>query len=382
VVKFFLFHGTTYAIISRAGLLMIQFQLSDSRHMTSLSSLDTIFKLDRDEASKLFSPYFVKYHSRLFRESGYLDCITGYVKWWSEILDVQDKEVLDVGSGFGIYTLMFSFFKAKHVYGADHNSEKIEQFEKLLSLINPPLGNVTPSLQDGLRLNFDDHRFPAIFVKDVISHVRELDPFLAEMSRLLSPGGRILITDENNALEWAGRRERKKKWLEWEYKGIREEDLRAGEPHMTYREMRREDIGKYIVNLDLSKMDGINQLIPGFENNDHDMTRLLDILAKETMGFWGEELLKATDQLLKKGKFDKKPEFPYRHPRTGEFMEREFDPFKLADEMNKHGIGASVIRPRFFTQKRLLNIAGKVISITHPVSAFVQPNFYVLGKME
>ncbi len=277
---------------------------------------------------------------------------------------------------------MFAFFTAGQVYGADHNEEKIELFKKLLADIRPEINNVHPSLQDGLSLNYESGRFPAIFVKDVISHVRELGGFLDEISRLLAPGGLILITDENNALEFAGRRERREKWLAWEDRGVKAEDLRKDEPHKTYFEMRREDIANHISNIDLSAKAGVRKIIAGFSGSNDDREKMLDKLAAMTKGLWGDELIEGVNQILESGEMKIKPEFLYRHPRTGEFMEREFNPFELANEMGKHGINARVVPARFFTQKPLLNFAGKVISATHPLSIYVQPNFYILGKKQ
>lgn len=259
---------------------------------------------------------------------------------------------------------MFSFFTGGQVYGADHNEEKIELFSKLLDDIRPDITNVHPSLQDGLGLNFKSGKFQAIFVKDVISHVRDLNGFLHEVSRLLAPGGLILITDENNSLEFAGRRERAQKWHAWEDGGVKEEDLRKGEPHQTYLEMRREDIAAYLSNRD-----------------DCD-DELLDKMASMTKGLWGDELIEGVNQILESGELELKPEFLYRHPRTGEFMEREFNPFELANEMGNHGMSSIVVPARFYTQKPMLNLAGKMISATHPLSIYIQPNFYILGKKQ
>jgi SAM-dependent methyltransferase len=342
-------------------------------------SLESIFALPREEASRLFSPYFTRYHARLYREKGYLGCILDLVRWWSALLDVQGPELLEIGCGFGVYTLLFTFFGAKRVYGADHNEEKFEFFSKILSMVKPSIENVTLSLQDGHKLSFDDSRFPAIFVKDVISHVRSPDAFFAEVSRLLSPGGRVLITDENNALELPGRRERRALWNAWEWKGISDEDRRAEDPPMTYREMRREDIASHLSGRDLSAMPGLKRILPGYRGLDEERDRLLDELARLTQGLWGDEVTGGADQILETGAHRFEPDFLYRQPRTGDCLEREFNPFRVARELGGHSIDARVVRPLFSTQKPLLNIIGKMIRATHPLSIIVQPNFYIVG---
>jgi 2-polyprenyl-3-methyl-5-hydroxy-6-metoxy-1,4-benzoquinol methylase len=342
-------------------------------------SLESIFAMPREEAVRVFSPYFTRYHARLYREKGYLGCILDLVRWWSALLDVKGKEMLDIGCGFGVYTLLFTFFGAKRVYGADHNEEKFEYFSKILSMVKPEVENVTLSLQDGHRLSFDDGRFPVIFIKDVISHVRSLDEFLSEVARLLAPGGRALITDENNALELLGRRERRGLWNAWEWKGVADEDRRAEDPPKTYREMRREDIADHLAGRDLSAMPGLKKILPGYEETESNRERALDTLARLTQGLWGDEVTEGADQILKNGAHRFKPEFLYRQPRTGDCLEREFNPFRVAKRLGGHGIDARVVRPLFSTRKPLLNIIGRLIRATHPLSILVQPNFYILG---
>ncbi|MBU1022821.1 hypothetical protein KKB99_00955, partial [bacterium] len=115
------------------------------------------------------------------------------------------------------------------------------------------------------------------------------------------------------------------------------------------------------------------------DSADADKLKQIDKLGRMTKGLWGDELKKGVNQILETGELKIKPEFPYRHPRTGEFMEREFDPFKLAEIMGMHGMNATVVPPKFFTQKPFLNVAGKIISGLHPTSIYFQPNFHILG---
>ena len=335
--------------------------------------------MTRHEAIGTFSPYFVKYHARLYREKGYLRCIFDFVRWWSELLDVKGRELLDIGCGFGVYTILFTLFEAKRVFGADHNQEKFDLFSKILSMIDPPIENVTLSLQDGHQLNFEDGRFSRIFIKDVISHVRSLDTFFDELSRLLSDGGRLLITDENNSLELLGRKARREKWNAHEWKGIAGEELRADDPPLTYREMRREDISAHLAGRNLDSMPGMKRIYPCYSGRKEDFEAVLDTLARMTQGLWGDEVFAGADQILETGKMQIKPVFLFREPRTGDCVEREFNPFWVARELGKHGIDAKVVAPFYATQKPVLNTIGKVIRALHPLSIFLQPNYYIIG---
>jgi SAM-dependent methyltransferase len=47
---------------------------------------------------------------------------------------------------------------------------------------------------DGKTIPFDDSSFDSIFSSEVFEHIFDLDPILAELYRVLKPGGNILIT--------------------------------------------------------------------------------------------------------------------------------------------------------------------------------------------
>ena len=352
--------------------------VKNSDDIKRFQSIDAIFRKGKESSEKEFSPYFVRYHRRLFNEPDFLECVLKYVEWWSDVLNLANGDILDVGCGFGIYTMMFSFFGAREVHGIDHNAEKIAIFKKILNSITPSFQNVIPALADGLKLNYDSGRFDAIFIKDVVSHVRDVRSFFDEMSRLLKPGGRILITDENNALEFIGKMERRRKWHAWEEGGIKPEDVRGGEPVMTYLEMRREDISTGFPEFDAVKMPGL-KIIP-LKKSGRD--EIIDVLAHMTKGLWGDGLIKGVREILATGELRTKPEFPYCNPRTGEMMEREFNPLSLAKELSRHGFETRVIPPRFYTRKPLRNAIGVLIRHMHPVSIFIQPNFYILGRKQ
>ena len=353
--------------------------LENTQDISRFKSLDSIFRRKHDDVESEFSPYFVRYHRRLFREPDYLNCLLQYVKWWSEVLDISGKDILDVGCGFGVFTMMFSFFGARQVHGVDHNREKIELFKKLLTCVKPPFENVFPSLADGHRLNYNDANFNAVFIKDVISHVRELPPFLDEMNRLLKTGSKMLIVDENNALEWSGRNERRRKWNSWESGEIKPEDVRGGEKPITYREMRREIISNHLENFDFQNLPSIPIILLDSEDIEKGREHIIDRLACLTQGLWGDEVIEGARQILETGELKLKAEFPYRSPITGEMMEREFNPFHLADVIRKHGFVATVIPPRYYTRKWWRNAIGTAIRFTHPLSIFVQPGFYILA---
>lgn len=59
-------------------------------------------------------------------------------------------------------------------------------------------------------LPFPDHAFDLVWVAEVIEHVRNIGPFIAELRRITKPGGRMILTTPNSAfwlydvLRWFG----------------------------------------------------------------------------------------------------------------------------------------------------------------------------------
>ena len=57
----------------------------------------------------------------------------------------------------------------------------------------------------------------------------------------------------------------------------------------------------------------------------------------------GEEIFKAVEDFEKNGKIANKPVFPYRNPITGEYPEKEINPFSLKKLLERVGFVASFI---------------------------------------
>ena len=56
-------------------------------------------------------------------------------------------------------------------------------------------GRVTPVLADARRLPWDDGHFPAVVSNSIVHHIPRPGPVLAEMTRVLAPGGWLFVRD-------------------------------------------------------------------------------------------------------------------------------------------------------------------------------------------
>ena len=110
----------------------------------------------------------------------------------------------------------------------------------------------------------------------------------------------------------------------------------------------------------------------------------IKLLSEQTAGMFGNEIFEAVEEFKEKGKICNRPKFRYRNPITGEFPEREINPFDLKMMLIKRGFKASFI-PYFYSEsfsdiemiiKRFYYLMERYIPILH---LFLTPGFALLG---
>lgn len=105
------------------------------------------------------------------------------------------ERVLDVGCGNGLFTQWLGR-KARFVAGTDHNAGQIRQARE------GARGGVFV-VAEGERLPFATGSFDAVVMSDVLEHMRDDREALREAWRVLTPGGRLLISLPNRGpLAW------------------------------------------------------------------------------------------------------------------------------------------------------------------------------------
>jgi SAM-dependent methyltransferase len=72
----------------------------------------------------------------------------------------------------------------------DANPTDVEYARKL----NAHIADLTYDVQDALHLSYEDERFDAVTCLEVIEHVSDSRRLLAELARVVKPGGNIVLT--------------------------------------------------------------------------------------------------------------------------------------------------------------------------------------------
>jgi len=115
-----------------------------------------------------------------------------------------DGPILDCGCGTGYFVLEGRRRKLP-VYGIDPSPSKIARYRKLLEHVGAPSKwRACCVAGDGSSLPLASNRFAAACSWFVLEHVPEPRSILAEMVRILHPGGLLLVRAEDARIPWEG----------------------------------------------------------------------------------------------------------------------------------------------------------------------------------
>lgn len=100
-------------------------------------------------------------------------------------------DVLDLGCNNGYGTRIVAE-SARTIVGVDVSSRAIQSARE-----SDGPADIRFELIDGLSLPFEKHSFDLVTSFQVIEHVEDVDPYLAEIVRVLRPGGTVVFTTPN-----------------------------------------------------------------------------------------------------------------------------------------------------------------------------------------
>jgi len=103
----------------------------------------------------------------------------------------QNALFLDAGCGIGLYCFSLAG-RYKSVWGIDNDRVKIERAQDIAKALG--ISNLDFKVADLRQLPFNDNTFDAILCTEVIEHIDDDCRALSELSRVLKPAGRLILT--------------------------------------------------------------------------------------------------------------------------------------------------------------------------------------------
>ena len=269
---------------------------------------------------------FYNYYGSFITNRESLHYFFMYQRRLSEVLRSEDKEIVEVGCGFGLILICQMLLGAKKATGIDTAPEMIDGFSILLEHF--PELDIEPIKGDFLSTDFAEGSCDIVILNEAISHVRDTTLLLDKICSILRPQGVLFIGDENNEAYFPSRLKRRQGWKICEYGPVPE---------------RRALYGRAIDRL--SFFDARKQIIKAnYPLLDEESIKYL---AKKTQGMYGETLKQACQELLNTGKTLQRASFPYRNPYTGEFHELGINPYKLSKELRARGFDCHYLPPPY-----------------------------------
>ncbi|AKE15850.1 MULTISPECIES: class I SAM-dependent methyltransferase [Bacillus] len=114
---------------------------------------------------------------------------------WAEmvknITEIQNKQIIDIGCGGGIYTKELALMGAKNVVGLDFSKEILQAAKENCNNFS----NISFIHGDAHNIPYPNETFDIVISRAVIHHLQDIPTFLREASRILNKNGVLILQD-------------------------------------------------------------------------------------------------------------------------------------------------------------------------------------------
>lgn len=220
---------------------------------------------------------------------------------------------LDFGCKFGHSTPLLKLLGVARVISVDVDEEYLRDGERFIGARH----DSTYVRSDDCLIDVESGSVDLVYANEVISHInpRDLETFYSEVSRVLKPGGELVICDENNLADESKRRELIAMSEQWDRGSSKE----LGS---NYEAQRRRLIAKAFPELGEDRVE---------------------YFARCTAGLDRERLLDSVRKAIETGQFVERRYRPGSvaiNPNHGTAMERGFYPIQVILSLAANGMSA------------------------------------------
>jgi ubiquinone/menaquinone biosynthesis C-methylase UbiE len=106
-----------------------------------------------------------------------------------------NETILEIGCGNG-RDLVLIAKSCKNIAGIDYSPEMVAQAAK--KILHYSIENATVAYGNATDLKFDDASFDKVLCSEVVEHIPDWEQAIKEISRVLKPGGKLVLSTPNN----------------------------------------------------------------------------------------------------------------------------------------------------------------------------------------
>ncbi len=233
---------------------------------------------------------------------------------------MRDARVLDVGAGFGFNAVLVALAGAREVVAVDLRADRVADTRALAARAGLESLHVTcetyqrPMRQAG--------PFDLVICSYFLSHLDTDEEFLGLCREAIAPGGKLYLTDDNNALSPMRQLAVRGEWWRAEMLGNR--DNPRG-----FLDARRAALGRALA--ESGRRGWLAREYCAWATRGMTLQQCEDF----ARAFAGEPV--ATPP---------RPPFPYRDPENGIAEERLLNPLRLAGSLRSKGFDVTLFPPR------------------------------------